>query len=87
MQVGAGTGEQYSGGGKTQWSVFSLFGKVDYNFGDRYLASFTIRRDENSRFAKDNRAGVLPAASVAWRPTSEAFFPKNNILSDLKIRY
>ena len=87
MQVGAGTGEQYSGGGKTQWSVFSLFGKVDYNFGDRYLASFTIRRDENSRFAKDNRAGVFPAASVAWRPTSEAFFPKNNILSDLKIRY
>ncbi len=87
MQVGAGTGEQYSGGGKTQWSVFSLFGKVDYNFADRYLASFTIRRDENSRFAKDNRAGVFPAASVAWRPTSESFFPKNNILSDLKIRY
>ena len=87
MQVGAGTGEQYSGGGKTQWSVFSLFGKVDYNFADRYLASFTIRRDENSRFSKDNRAGVFPAASVAWRPTSEAFFPKNNILSDLKIRY
>lgn len=87
MQVGAGTGEQYSGGGKTQWSVFSLFGKLDYNFGDRYLASFTIRRDENSRFTKDNRAGVFPAASVAWRPTAESFFPQNNFLSDLKIRY
>ncbi len=87
MQVGAGTGTRNSGGGKTQWSVFSLFGKVDYNYADRYLASFTIRRDENSRFAKGNRAGVFPAFSVAWRPTQETFFPENNILNDLKIRY
>lgn len=87
MQVGAGTGTRNNGGGKTQWSVFSLFGKVDYNYADRYLASFTIRRDENSRFAKDHRAGVFPAFSLAWRPTQEAFFPKNDILTDLKVRY
>ena len=87
MQVGAGTGVRNSGGGKTQWSVFSLFGKVDYNYADRYLASFTIRRDSNSRFAKDNRAGVFPAFSLAWRPTQEEFFPHNEILTDLKIRY
>lgn len=87
MQVGAGTGERDSGGGKTQWAVFSLFGKIDYNYADRYLASFTIRRDENSRFTKKNRAGVFPAFSLAWRPTQEAFFPENNVLSDLKIRY
>ncbi len=87
MQVGAGTGVRNSGGGKTQWSVFSLFGKVDYNYADRYLASFTIRRDANSRFAKDHRAGVFPAFSLAWRPTQEEFFPHNEILTDLKIRY
>jgi len=87
MQVGAGTGTRNSGGGKNQWSVFSLFGKVDYNYADRYLASFTIRRDSNSRFAKDNRAGVFPAFSLAWRPTQEEFFPSNEILTDLKIRY
>lgn len=87
MQVGAGTGTRNSGGGKNQWSVFSLFGKVDYNYADRYLASFTIRRDSNSRFAKDNRAGVFPAFSLAWRPTQEEFFPGNEILTDLKIRY
>lgn len=87
MQVGAGTGTQKSGGGKTQWSVFSLFGKIDYNYADRYLASFTIRRDENSRFAKGFRAGVFPAFSLAWRPTQEEFFPHNEILTDLKIRY
>lgn len=87
MQVGAGTGTRNNGGGKTQWAVFSLFGKADYNYADRYLASFTIRRDENSRFAKNNRSGVFPAFSLAWRPTQETFFPDNKILNDLKIRY
>ncbi|MCM1491182.1 MAG: TonB-dependent receptor [Muribaculum sp.] len=87
MQVGAGEGTRNNGGGKTQWSVFSLFGKVDYNFDDRYLVSFTIRRDANSRFAKGNRSGIFPAASAAWRPTQETFFPKNEVLTDLKVRY
>ncbi len=87
MQIGSGSGTRDNGGGKTQWSVFSLFGKADYNYDDRYLASFTIRRDENSRFAKGNRAGVFPAFSLAWRPTQESFFPRNKILNDLKIRY
>lgn len=87
MQMGSGTGTRNNGGGKSQWSVFSLFGKVDYNYADRYLVSFTIRRDENSRFAKGYRAGIFPAFSLAWRPTQEAFFPQNDILSDLKIRY
>lgn len=87
MQVGAGTGTQKSSGGKSQWAVFSLFGKADYNYADRYLASFTIRRDENSRFTKKHRAGVFPAFSLAWRPTQEEFFPSNDVLTDLKIRY
>ena len=87
MQIGSGTGTRNNGGGKTQWSVFSIFGKADYNYADRYLVSFTIRRDQNSRFAKGYRTGVFPAFSAAWRPTQEAFFPKNDILTDLKIRY
>jgi TonB-linked SusC/RagA family outer membrane protein len=87
MQIGAGTGTRSNSGSKTQWSVFSLFGKVDYNYADRYLASFTIRRDSNSRFAKDLRAGTFPAFSLAWRPSQEEFFPQNDVLTDLKIRY
>lgn len=87
MQIDSGTGTRNNGGSKNQWSIFSLFGKIDYNYADRYLASFTIRRDENSRFAKGHRAGVFPAFSLAWRPTQEEFFPQNDILNDLKIRY
>lgn len=87
MQIGSGSGTKNNGGGKTQWSVFSLFAKVDYNFDDRYLASFTVRRDENSRFAKKNRAGVFPAFSLAWRPSAEPFWPQNDVVTDFKIRY
>lgn len=87
MQVGAGAGTQNAGGGKSQWSVFSLFAKADYNFDDRYLVSFTIRRDANSRFAKKHRSGVFPAASVAWRPSAEPFWPANRAVTDLKVRY
>lgn len=87
MHIGSGEGTQTNGGGKSQWSLFSLFAKVDYNYADRYLASFTIRRDASSRLAEDNNSGVFPAFSLAWRPTQESFFPQNDILNDLKIRF
>lgn len=63
MQIGTGQIMRGMDGNKNQWSIFSLFGKADYNYADRYLASFTIRRDENSRFAKKHRAGTFPAFS------------------------
>ena len=86
MQIGAGGGEQTVGGGKTEWALFSLFGKLDYNFADRYLFSATLRRDQTSRLYKDNNSGVFPAFSGAWRVSEEKFFPKNNIVNDLKLR-
>lgn len=86
MQIGAGGGEQTVGGGKAEWALFSLFGKLDYNFADRYLLSATLRRDQTSRLHKDNNSGVFPAFSAAWRASEEKFFPKNNVVTDLKIR-
>lgn len=89
MQLGSSSNMTrfLAGGGKDQYAVFSLFGKVDYNFDDRYLASFTIRNDANSRFAKGHRNGTFPAFSLAWRPTAEPWFPHNDILTDFKVRY
>ena len=87
MQVGSGEVISAAGGGKSQWAVFSAFGKVDYNFDDRYLVSFTIRHDQNSRFSKKKRGGTFPAFSLAWRPSAEPWFPQNNVLSDFKVRY
>ena len=86
MQIGAGGGEQTVGGGKAEWALFSLFGKIDYNYADRYLFSATLRRDQTSRLYKDNNSGVFPAFSAAWRISEEKFFPKNNIVNDLKLR-
>ncbi len=86
MQIGAGGGDQSVGGGKAEWALFSFFGKLDYNYADRYLISGTLRRDQTSRLHKDNNSGVFPAFSAAWRVSEEKFFPKNPVLSDLKLR-
>lgn len=74
------------GGGKTSWALFSVFGKVDYNYADRYLLSATVRRDATSRLYKGNNSGIFPAFSAAWRFTAEPFYPENSFLSDGKIR-
>ena len=52
MHIDSGEGAQTNNGTKRQWGLFSIFAKVDYNFADRYLASFTIRRDQSSRLDK-----------------------------------
>lgn len=86
MVINAGEGTQTNFGGKSQWALFSLFAKADYNYADRYLLSAIIRRDATSRLHKDNNSGVFPSVSGAWRLSEEKFFPKNDILNDLKIR-
>ncbi|MFC4209598.1 SusC/RagA family TonB-linked outer membrane protein [Pedobacter lithocola] len=67
-------------------SLFSLFGKVDYSFNDRYLASITIRRDGSSNFGDANKYGFYPAASAAWRLSEEEFMKNVKWISDLKLR-
>ena len=86
MQLGSGSGTQTNGGGKQEWALFSLFGKIDYNFADRYLFSATLRRDQTSRLAKENNSGIFPAFSGAWRLSEEKFWKKNNIIDNVKVR-
>ncbi len=86
MQIGAGSGTMTNGGGKQEWALFSLFGKLDYNFADRYLFSVTLRRDQTSRLHKDNNSGVFPAFSGAWRVSEEKFWPKNKWVDNVKFR-
>ena len=86
MQIGSGEGTQTNGGGTQEWALFSLFGKFDYNYADRYLFSATLRRDATSRLANDQNSGVFPAFSAAWRLSEEKFWKKNSILTDFKLR-
>src|SRR5258708_3012472 len=64
----------------------SLFGKVNYAYDNKYLASVTLRRDGSSRFGSANRYGVFPAFSLGWRISSEAFMSQFKWIDDLKIR-
>lgn len=63
----------------------SLFGRVNYNHADKYLAQFTLRRDESSRFAPQFRTGYFPSLSVGWKVHNEDFF-NSSAISRLKLR-
>ncbi|MGH7578154.1 MAG: SusC/RagA family TonB-linked outer membrane protein, partial [Longimicrobiales bacterium] len=67
-------------------TLISFYGRVNYSIGDRYLLTATIRRDGSSRFGDDNKWGLFPSGSVAWRIADEAFFPETALLNDLKLR-
>ncbi|MEL6866699.1 MAG: SusC/RagA family TonB-linked outer membrane protein, partial [Bacteroidota bacterium] len=70
----------------SQWSLFSVFGKVDYAYQGKYLLSATIRRDGSSRFGESNRYGVFPAFSAGWRVSEENFLRDVSFINDMKVR-
>lgn len=67
-------------------NFYSVFGRVNYIFNDKYILTGVVRRDGSSRFGANNRYGVFPAASAAWRISSEDFMKNLPWVSDLKIR-
>lgn len=67
-------------------TLLSYFGKVDYNYDERYYLSGTLRRDGSSRLGSTNRWGTFPAVSIGWRISQEAFMDDIDVLDDLKIR-
>ncbi|WP_460617048.1 SusC/RagA family TonB-linked outer membrane protein [Hymenobacter ruber] len=69
---------------KTQYTLLSYYGRVNYNFRDRYLFTGTVRADGSSHFR--NPWGYFPAASVAWRINQESFLKDSRTVSDLKLR-
>ncbi len=66
--------------------VSSLFGRLTYNYKEKYLFTGIIRRDGSSRFGSNNKYGVFPSASIGWVTSREEFWPVNNVVNLLKIR-
>ncbi|NJB37688.1 SusC/RagA family TonB-linked outer membrane protein [Croceivirga sp. JEA036] len=64
----------------------SYFGRLNYAFDNKYLASFSYRRDGSSIFGVDKKFGDFPAASLGWRVSEENFLNNSSIISDLKLR-
>ncbi len=71
---------------ETEYYLLSFYGRVNYSFDDRYLATVTLRGDASSRFASDNRWGVFPSVALAWRIIQEDFMKEQDVMSDLKLR-
>ena len=66
--------------------LISGFGRLNYTFKDRYVATLTVRRDGSSRFGPENRWGTFPSAALAWRAHQEPFLQDTDVLSNLKVR-
>ena len=84
MWPNAATGAMSNTGAKVGYRLASFFGKIDYNWRDLVLASFTLRRDGSSRFGKDNRWGTFPAATVGFRISQ---LLEKQWLTDWKVRF
>ena len=64
----------------------SVFGRINYAYDNRYLASVSVRRDGDSRFGINNRYEIFPAVSLGWNVHNESFF-SGELLTDLKLRF
>ena len=84
--LGAATGARTSNGTSSGSRLLSQFGKLNYAYGNKYLASVTIRRDGSSRFGPDNRYGIFPAFTLGWRLSEEAFLQDIEVINNLKLR-
>lgn len=67
-------------------NIASFFGRINYNYNDRYLLTASLRADGSSKFGKNNKWGYFPSISAAWRAGEEDFIKNLNVFSDLKFR-
>ncbi|MGM0581134.1 MAG: SusC/RagA family TonB-linked outer membrane protein [Bacteroidota bacterium] len=82
-----GNGQPTSVGGFFQeYKRLGVFGKVDYDYDDRYLVSATVRRDGHSRFGSESKYGTFYAGSIGWRLSDEVFLQDVSFIDDLKIK-
>ncbi|MGH7679810.1 MAG: SusC/RagA family TonB-linked outer membrane protein, partial [Gemmatimonadaceae bacterium] len=81
----AGTKNVNSTGGES--ALLSFFGKADYNFAEKYVASLTLRKDGSSRLGPSHRWGTFPAVGLGWRMSKENFMMGNKWFNDVMLRF
>lgn len=85
--LNAGTEKFDNDGMGEEWALRSGFGRINYNFDDRYLFEANLRYDLSSRFHPDHRGGYFPSVSAAWRISEETFMRRTRSwLDNLKFR-
>jgi len=73
-------------GGAGHWSLLSYFGRLNYNFNEKYLLTTTFRVDGSSRFGPENKYGYFPSVAAAWRLSNERFIKNIESIYNLKLR-
>lgn len=87
LYLGNVTYDKNLGSGASNYSMFSVFGKINYSWDNKYLISFTLRRDASSRLSNQHNYDWFPSVSAGWRISQENFMEgTRSWLSDLKIR-
>lgn len=76
----------YGGDNYQQVRLISDFGRLNYNYKNKYLVQASVRRDGSSVFGLNRQWGYFPAVGLAWRIDQEAFMEKQNAFSELKLR-
>ena len=77
---------QVSSNNNTPWTYSSYFGRIHYSLSDKYYVTGVVRRDGSSRFGINNRFGIFPGFSAAWRVSGEDFMRGVTWIDDLKVR-
>ena len=85
-EMDGGTQNPGVSGSAEEHSLQSYFGRVNYNYADRYLVEFNIRHDGSSRLPKNNRYATFPSFSAGWLISNESFMQDINWLNTLKLR-
>lgn len=83
------TGEsagQYNSGKSEANGRINYFGRVNYDYKGKYLATFSLRRDGSQNFAPGKRYGIFPGLSLGWRISEEPFLKGIDVIDNLKIR-
>ena len=71
---------------KKEATLVSFFGRINYDFNNRYLLTATLRRDGSSKFGANNKWAMFPSVSLAWRISEEKFMEEQSVFQDLKLR-
>ena len=80
-------GQVMMGSYKNDHKLISFFGRVSYDWKERYMVTFSLRHEGSSRFGANHKWGNFPAVSVGWRISDEPFMQGAGWIDDLKVRY
>ncbi|WP_184177550.1 TonB-dependent receptor [Rhabdobacter roseus] len=88
QEINSGNREnERTGGSASHWALQSFFGRLNYNYKEKYLFEANARYDGSSRFAQGNKYALFPSVSAGWRISQESFMNSvANVVTDLKIR-